>query len=119
MNDSNAARTNLVYLPCCFGEFSECRDKGKGCIHKNNCRADENSEMYPIPSNGSLICTFADCPERKEKILHLTNCSNSRKVFFKGTEDQSICAIAKEYGHCSDRCVYLIAIGRCPRGFQR
>ena len=76
-------------------------------------------KQYPVSSNGSLICTFADCPERKEKILHLANCSNSHKAFFKGTEDQSVCKIAKEYGHCSDRCVYLIAMGMCPGGFQR
>jgi len=73
----------------------------------------------PKPSNGSLICTFADCPDRKEWILHLTNCSDDRKKFFKGEEDQSVCKIAKEYGHCSSRCVYLIAMNMCPREFVR
>ena len=73
----------------------------------------------PKPSNGSLICTFADCPDRKERILHLTNCSDDRKKFFKGTEDQSICQIAQAYGHCSSRCVYLIEMNMCPREFVR
>jgi hypothetical protein len=66
-----------------------------------------------------MIRTFVDCSHRKENILHLTNCSDSHKKFFKGTEDQSICNIAKEYGQCADRCVYLIAMGICPEGFQR
>ena len=63
MTYSNAARTNLVYLPCCFGEFSECKDKGKGCIHKGQCKDDEYKDLYPVPSHGSLICTWADCPK--------------------------------------------------------
>jgi len=71
---------------------------------------------HPCPSNGSLICTFADCPDRIEKILHLTKCADTHKKFFKGTEDQSICRVAKEYGHCADRCKYLIAMGHTPGG---
>jgi hypothetical protein len=33
----DAARTNLKYPPCCYGEF-DCIDEGKRCIHKNNCK---------------------------------------------------------------------------------
>jgi hypothetical protein len=66
-----------------------------------------------------MIRTYVDCFSRKENILHLTNCSDARKKFFKGTEDQSVCNIAKEYGNCAYRCVYLIAMNKCPEGFQR
>jgi hypothetical protein len=37
MSKIDAARTNLKYPPCCYGEF-DCIDKGKGCVHKNNCK---------------------------------------------------------------------------------
>jgi hypothetical protein len=33
-----STRTNLVYLPCCYGDF-DCHDQGKGCIHKRDCKS--------------------------------------------------------------------------------
>jgi len=46
MTNKNSGRTNLIYLPCCYGEFSECKDKGKECIHKEKCKLDEESHSY-------------------------------------------------------------------------
>jgi hypothetical protein len=40
---ADAGRTNLLYLPCCHGEF-DCHDKGKGCIHKKSCKGQSTSE---------------------------------------------------------------------------
>jgi hypothetical protein len=36
MTERDGCRTNIKYLPCCYGEF-DCHDKGKDCIHKKSC----------------------------------------------------------------------------------
>ena len=55
---------------------------------------------HPVPSNGSLICTFADCPR------------------WIGRYDGHI----DGRDHCLDHflpCAAVMRRGECPRGFQR
>jgi hypothetical protein len=64
----------------------------------------------PVPSNGSLICTFADCPDHS--------------IFFAcGFDGETICKFGQPdriylFGKpalCKDLCNSRA----CPRGFQR
>ena len=67
------------------------------------------TDKHPVPSHGSLICTFADCPDRwweqEYSIIHL--------------RDLYSC----QMGYLDTGCVYLceklVSEGKCPRGFQR
>jgi len=63
----------------------------------------------PLPSHGSLICTFADCPERwweqetsAVKTLDLYSC----QMWYLDTG-------------CIYRCETCCDEGKCPNGFRR
>ena len=60
---------------------------------------------YPVPSNGSLICTFADCH----------NCKDCIPLGKRGKNDR-VCTEGYETieGCCDQR----RKLGKCPRGFQ-
>ncbi len=86
---------------------------------------------YPKPSNGSLICTFADCPDRKEdiqfwrqessifinagycplgaRVNDYSECLNENSI--NGRDDNSGCL----YKYCE----VAVRCGVCPRGFTR
>jgi hypothetical protein len=98
----------------------------------------------PVPSHDSCICTFADCPERKEHM------KGDRNGFGRYDDPQLICpdgghlsARIMDYSKCihpnrvyyathacgvgrgsnvyvdSEWCEAALCAGVCPRGFRR
>jgi hypothetical protein len=66
----------------------------------------------PKPSNGSLICTFADCPDRQK------NCSPFRPYCEFGTDEGWVTTDdgdeVKTFLH---PCWWKLLTNGCPRGF--
>jgi hypothetical protein len=84
----------------------------------------------PVPSNGSLICTFADCPDRVEELWDLETVEHSvggridpdKCPLSLRNSDYSDCNFKDENGSYSRTrffCEIAVREGDCPRGFRR
>ncbi len=85
------------------------------------------TDEYPVPSNGSYICTFADCPDRDENIWGRPSEVLVQRGFCP------LGARATDYSRCNNRaniglltsqydttyCEVACREGVCPRGFTR
>jgi hypothetical protein len=71
------------------------------------------TNKHPVPSNGSLICTFADCPDREKKFIIEPYCQHGTD---KGWVESEEGDVEKAFLH---PCEWKRIVGDCPRGFQR
>jgi len=71
----------------------------------------------PKPSNGSLIRTFADCPDRVEDLWDLNRVEHS----MLDTTRCPLCLRNSDYSECKQGgfCEISVRDGDCPRGFIR
>ena len=75
----------------------------------------EPEKLYPVPSNGSLICTFADCCFRKDEIEdvvgEITGIPSTEPI----DSDWSECGFNPDY---IESCEVLLRTKNCPCGFS-
>jgi hypothetical protein len=80
---------------------------------QNICPTQKTPMTDPEPSNGSLICTFADCPDIKLSV----------GIWPDFTESEDICLNTSVDGRNAHNCLELCTTGYqglfCPWGFVR
>ncbi len=68
----------------------------------------------PVPSNGSLIYTFADCPDRGKEYLFEPPCLYGSDNGWVTDDEGNVTKMAYPA-----TCLWRTQCGQCPRGFQR
>jgi hypothetical protein len=71
-------------------------------------------EQYPVPSNGSLICTFADCPDRRDD----SYIEGPGEFYCMIWGDHSKSKKGRNIG-ATFSCNHNCKNGICPKGFRQ